>query len=86
MPLLDSPEANEWRSILTAQAETAQRLKLARAEAVRRYIDLKAAEMWALVEQDTETEARAAWMADVEAKVLWGVYSAGRTSTDADDA
>ncbi len=85
MPLLNTPEANEWRAILTDQAATAHALKLARAEAVRRYSDLKAPEMWALVEQDTETLARDAWRADVEAKVLWAVYGNGRSSSTADD-
>lgn len=73
------PSESTWRLVLSAQAKTAHAHKLARAAAVRRHIDLKAAEMWALVEQETADTAEAAWVADVEAKVMWAVYGNGRT-------
>lgn len=76
------PTEEMWHIILTAQAQTAHVHKLARAEAVRRHIDLKAPEMWALVELETQDTAEAAWRADVDAKVLWAVHASTGATED----
>lgn len=61
------------RSILTKQAETAHDLRQARATEFMRLLRAgnKTTEAWQMVELATEKEARAAWEADVDAKVLW---------------